>query len=693
MVTHTYKDQGVQDTKDFKKIHEMLLRKPKKERERFARAWICEIMLGVNSKVELLKKVEKKESGARKFLNEHMAQIHALNKLAKANTKVNSPLNVRSLTRKVSLSKQKGGQPQAAIGNGRNSTRRNASSSVGIFGNILKAALLATLVASGILASQVGNGLQVRTYESWVRTQNAITSQIPQFISGDSTEMYTKVPLFTPEVAQAVIKETVDFDEKSIKAEPVKKLIKDLHTLEMDYMKHAEALTTAISSSMNDMKSKSWFKNYRSTLNRMLRDIEAETMELSKSRPTERSYFTRASGHQEKVEEFEGKYSDLVEASRSTDTALDMLEKGDISEILKACKEGGALSAELVADLKNKISSANEMLRGQSSSDHFSVKIKYLSDSAATIIGMKANDYKADYVQIDNLFNTHSMDDFEKSIVELIRNTVKERSIQLRLASIETAISTEMGRDLLTSIENGFKQGDEIIGDIVSIVPEMNKSCRGGSTVRGCEIITELEELPETLRHLNLRNFHLPKSEKLLDLIIRTNSLRNPKFVTLKELMLMKDIEEFKRNPNVWITTIAVSVGVTLATFVASIVFGLGYIGFVGVIKTGINIAGTVESISGRVRESAELGQLRGREAVLAQRLRIGQMERELAQIADAPGPRQLIAPAPPAEVSLERLELELPSSMVLENGPVVARNPNGPLAIANGRLTANNLR
>ena len=508
---------------------------------------------------------------------------------------------------------------------------------VGIFGNVLKAALLAILVASGILASQVGNGLQVRTYESWVRTHNAITSQIPQFIGGDSSELYATLPLFTPEVAEAVIKKTVNFNQESIKAEPVKKLIKDLQALEMAYMKHAGALSTAISSSMNDMKSKSWFKKYRFELNNRLRTIEAETVALSKSRPIERSYFTRASGHKNTVEKFESAYSELLSAGQLTDKALDMLERGDSIEILKACEKGGALPKDLVADLKNRFSSANDLLRGQLNSDHFSVKIKYQSDSAVTIIGMKLNDYKADYVQIDNLFNTHGMGEFEKSIIELLRNTVKEQSIQLRLASIETAINTEMGRDLLKTIENGFKEGDEIISEILMAVPEFERSCRiGFNSKRGCEILPELGELAETLRHLNLRNFHLPKADTLIDLIIRTNSLRNPKLVNLKELLMMKDIEEFRRNPNVWITMIAVSFGVTLATFIASIVFGLGYIGFVGIIKTGMNIAGAVEGYSGQVNARAKIAQLE-------QQLRIRELEELLQLAVSGPGNSQAI--------------------------------------------------
>jgi len=118
---------------------------------------------------------------------------------------------------------------------------------------------------------------------------------------------------------------------------------------------------------------------------------------------------------------------------------------------------------------------------------------------------------------------------------------------------------------------------------------------------------SQLQHLPDILREFTVHSFHLPSTEKLLETVIRENSRKNPRLMSFQDIRLLKDIEEFRRNPNIWISLTAISSGLAIGTFVSAIIFGLGYSMLYGIVGSIMNLAGILFDSTAAARRRLQM--------------------------------------------------------------------------------------
>jgi hypothetical protein len=193
------------------------------------------------------------------------------------------------------------------------------------------------------------------------------------------------------------------------------------------------------------------------------------------------------------------------------------------------------------------------------------------------------------------------------AILELIRNQLKLRIILISQESIRSVIRNEKGKDTWKQISNEFKDSDEIINGVSGAIGTILQGCLTNGADPKCLIKSQLQQLPDILREFTVHSFHLPSTEKLLETVIRENSRKNPRLMSFQDIRLLKDIEEFRRNPNIWISLTAISSGLAIGTFVSAIIFGLGYSMLYGIIGSIMNLAGILFDSTAAARRRLQM--------------------------------------------------------------------------------------
>lgn len=467
----------------------------------------------------------------------------------------------------------------------RDTDNHHRGSGIGIFGNILLLALILFVSSTAMLAWQVGDNAQVNAYSAYRRSQHAFYSSLPHILTGLTADTTTPIQLITEGVAKVIVDTTLSYTDAITKTEPMIRLIKDLDALETVYVKHVIALTQAIDSNILDMNRKLWFTNYIYDLENRIAILKDDLSTLKKP------FLARTSTR----EFYEYKSTELPRLIAKHETSIEDLHVGDIDTVLKAFGAGDLVPNDTMDYVKSKVRSIRDEITRNYDTNKYSVGIMYHS-SGTTTIRLGPSDFEEDFKMIDERLDKEMFEySFPEVILDLIRNQLKMRIISLSLESIRMVSMNEKAKSTWKQISNEFKSADVVINEISAAINTIIQSCMGKNTMsHGCQLKSQLQYLPDILREFTIYSLHLPSPEKLLETIIRENCRKNPKLVSFQDILLLKDIEEFRRKPNIWISLTAISSGLAIGTFVSAIIFGLGYSMLYGIIGSIMNVAGIV---------------------------------------------------------------------------------------------------
>ena len=472
-------------------------------------------------------------------------------------------------------------------------------SGVGIFGNILLLALTIFVLSTAMLAWQLGDNVQVNAYSAYRRGLGTVYSNLPRLLTGISADTVQPMLLITEGVAKVIIDSTVSYRNRIAKAEPMRKLVNELEILETDYMKHKIALIQAIDGNILDMDRKMWFTDHIYEAHNRVQLLKDELSSLKKP------FLARTSAK----EFYEYKSIELPKLISLHESSITALQIGDIGAVLSAFELSEQIPKETTDYVKSKVRSITDEITKNYDSNKYSVGITY-HPTGVTTIRLGPTDFEADFKHIDERLKSQLFENlFPDVILDLIRNQLKLKIILLSIESIQMVLMNEKAKDTWKQISNEFKDSDVIIGGITGAINTLLQTCakQNDQILAKCQLKSQLQYLPDILREFTVHDFHLPSPEKFLETIIRENSRRNPKLVSLQDILLLKDIEEFRQNPNIWISLTAISSGLAIGTFVSAIIFGLGYSMLYGIIGSIMNVAGIVFDTTSIVRKQFQM--------------------------------------------------------------------------------------
>ena len=467
--------------------------------------------------------------------------------------------------------------------------------SIGFFGNILFLALGLFVSSTAMLAWQVGDNAQVNAYSAYRRGQMTFYSTLPRILTGVSPDLTQPLQLITEGVAKTIVDTTASYTNTVTKTEPVRRLVKELETMEEVYLKHSTALMQAIDSTMLDMGKKLWFTNYVYDLEMNLATLREDLNGLKKP------FLARRSAR----EFYKYKSAELPRIIHETETTLQQLQLGDVSTILTAFETSESVSADTMEYLRSKVKTISDEITRNYESNKYSVGLTYHSGGFTTI-RLGPADFEQDFKMIDDRLR-NEMFLVPSVILDLIRNQLKLRIILISHESIRAVIRNEKAKDTWKQISNEFKDSDEVINGITGAVTTILQGCLTNAGDPKCLMKSQLQHLPDILREFTVNSFHLPSTEKLLETIIRENSRKNPRLMSFQDIRLLKDIEEFRRNPNIWISLTAISSGLAIGTFVSAIIFGLGYSMLYGIVGSIMNLAGILFDTTASARRRLQM--------------------------------------------------------------------------------------
>lgn len=440
--------------------------------------------------------------------------------------------------------------------------------------------IFAILGAIG-LAKTTSETLQVGTYSIARSVADGFNSAIPSFLV-PKTGIDIQIPLLTSgSVANAIVAETLKVRQMEEDVKPLKSVISTLETNLKVLAAEQTQLESAASLIWVGLQKSTWILRYRVSLEEGLYDARMKAEEKYYKR-----WFIPLSHY------VQSWIATNASAAHTLEKNLTNIDVGLIPDIIWAYTIQHEAQKDRLYRLNEEILEIQRNLEEKRERGEMGLNISL--DSGGIAIKMRPEDFQAEFKQIDETLATAGAF-LPIELQKYIGTQLKlYKSIGPRVEAITAGLSIERGRAAFDVLMKHIKGQDLKHQKVLESVKTLVKQCIfDAKSARQCINVGPIDAgMDGLLGELRGRGFDFP--ENILDIIYTAELQGSKQALTVRGLQRLLDIEDFRKNPNMYTTLLITSLFLGFTCFLMAIAYAMASIVMIGILGTFNNLLGTI---------------------------------------------------------------------------------------------------